>query len=91
MKRSKNKRMVMGNMKRKLDTYEHTEVPLDDDQDEEMGRIVTTIEQRCSSELERLFVEGDKHGIGSKLRDIWESDTKREKDEFQEDQLKNSK
>ena len=90
-KRKLNQKMLKGNMKRKLNSYEVTEIPLDDEQHEEMESAVATIEENHSSELEKLFLEGDKHGVGSKLRDIWKSDKQREKKEFQEDQLRNSK
>ena len=71
-------------MKRRLCAYEHTEIPLDDDQDEEMEAVVTSIEQNCSNELEKLFVE-------AKLREVWKSDKERDRKEFREDQLRNSK
>uniref|UniRef100_A0A1X7UEP4 Uncharacterized protein n=1 Tax=Amphimedon queenslandica TaxID=400682 RepID=A0A1X7UEP4_AMPQE len=64
-------------------------IPLDDDQDEEMEAVVTSIEQNCSNELEKLFVEGDKHGVGSIKREVWKSDKERNRKEFQEDQLRN--
>ena len=56
-----------------------------------MEAVVSSIEERCSDELEKLFGEGDKHGVGSKLRGIWRNDKQRKNDDFMSDQLRNSK
>ena len=77
--------------KRKLEHFEATEVPLDAEQDEEMSTIVSKIEETCPDELEKLFSEGNKHGVGSKLRSIWSTDRQREYADFSKDQKINSK
>ena len=54
-----------GNQKMARDAARHTELPLDSNQDIiEMGEVVSTIEEQCQDELEKLFSEGDKHGVG---------------------------
>ena len=53
-KRKLNQKMLKGNMKRKLNSYEVTEIPLDDEQHEEMESAVATIEENHSSELQAL-------------------------------------
>ena len=45
----------------------------------------------CSDELQKLFKEGEKHGVGSKLRNTWNTDKRREYTEFNRDQMINSK
>lgn len=86
------KKVQRDSSRRKLRQYDHMEVPLDNDQDEEMTKVVSTIEQECSVELELLFSEGDKHGVGSRMREIWNADKRsKDVDEFRSDQCINSK
>ena len=40
--------------------------------------------------LNDLFVEGDKHGVGQVMKDLWEMDKRKIKEEFMRDQKKNS-
>ena len=37
-----------------------------------------------------LYTIGDKHGVGSKLREVWNTDKRRDLQEFQRDQTLNS-
>ena len=83
LKWKQNQKIQKNNTRQKLHAYEHTELPLDAEQDKEMDEVV--IEQECSGELQELFIEGEKHGVGSKLQDVWKNDKQRE------DQLINSK
>ena len=55
MKRKQNAKMERGNNKRKLQSYEHTELPLDTEQDSDMSRIVSVIEKECADDLEKPF------------------------------------
>ena len=57
---------VKSNDKKKLRKYENTEVTLADDQHEDMCNIVKTIEEVSKDDLEKLFAEGDIHGVGDK-------------------------
>ena len=49
--------------KRKLEKYEQTELTLDNEQDDEMQGVMSTI-QMCPNELEDLFAEAEQHGVG---------------------------
>lgn len=91
LKRAQSQRIERGKDKRKLQRYEHTELPLDSEQDDEISTVVSTIDQSFSDELEKLYEEGDEHGVGDKLRDVWSVDSKRERSEFKTDQSRNSK
>lgn len=76
--------------RRKLEKFEHMELPLDSEQDDELQRVVSTIEELCSDELEKLFAEGEKHGVGDRIRDVWYSDRRKESTNFKQDQTNNS-
>ena len=53
---------------RKLARYKASEVELDDEQNAEMSSIV---EATQPDELEKLFKEGDQHGVGDVMKSIW--------------------
>ena len=57
-KRKENQQREIKNMRKKLLRYERTELPLDDEQSNEMEAITTAIESNHRDELEKLFVEG---------------------------------
>lgn len=76
--------------KHKMERYE-VDIPLDTEQDDEMSAVVSKIEEVCSDELQKLFKEGEKHGVGLKLRNTWNTDKRREYTEFNRDQVINSK
>ena len=76
------------NSKRKLAAYEDCEVALNDDQNDEMCDVVRSIGE---DELEKLYLEGEKHGVGKIMKDIWLSDTQQRKGAFFDDQAKTSK
>ena len=73
---------------RKLANLEEDEVCLDDEQHEEMRNVVKRI---GDVELDKLCKEGDKHGVGSIMKDIWIMDKDRRSKEFFDDQATNSK
>ena len=64
-------------------------MPLDSEQDSEMCSITSTIDKMCPEELEKLFAEGDEHGVGSRLREAWNSDRRSELNEFKGNQATN--
>ena len=72
---------------RKLNSFEDSEVMLNDDQNDEMCSIVQSI---GNDELEQLCLEGEKHGVGKIMKDIWLTDAQQRKQEFFEDQAKTS-
>ena len=77
----------------KLSKLAELDVTLEDDQSDEVGEIIQTIEQQCSEDLHNLFDEVDSHSLftGKSLRDTWEWDKANCKAEFFKDQLKNGK
>ena len=58
MKRKKQQKIEHNKSLRKLRKYEHTDIMLDSEQNEEMCNVVTAIEANCSDELQGLIVEG---------------------------------
>jgi len=73
-----------------LAKYEKTEVTLSDDQHEEMSAIVNEIEEKSRDELEKIFAEGDTHGVGTQVREVWITDKRQQLDQFRADQQRNS-
>jgi len=47
-----------------------------------------TIDQVAVEDLECIFEEGEAHGVGAKLREIWTTDKREQKEQFQKDQAK---
>ena len=78
--------------KAKLAKYEHLDVTLDDDQNDELNAVIEKIEEQHNDELGKVFQEGEaksKH-IGNSMRNIWQSD-RCAQTTFLKDQLRNSK
>ena len=73
---------------RKLARYEDSELVLNDEQNEEMCAIVEAVQ---TEQMEKLFEEGDQHGVGNLMKNIWFTDKDRQKSEFSSDQVHNSK
>ncbi|XP_065897671.1 uncharacterized protein [Dysidea avara] len=89
MKRSQRAIMERGVDKRKLARYEATEVALADEQHTEMCSVMDAIDQVAADDLQCIFEEGEALGVGGKLREIWTTDKREQKEEFQKDQAKN--
>ena len=88
----KRKQNVTGeriNDKKKLRKYENTEITLDDDQHDDLCEIVKKIEQISKDDLEKVFCEGDIHGVGDKVREIWVTDWRQQLQQFCADQTRN--
>ena len=83
--------MERNNDKFKLAKYESTEVNLSEEQHEDMNAVVSKIEEISKDELEKVFAEGDAHGGGTQIREIWTTDRREQLDQFNEDQARNSK
>ena len=54
-------------------------------------RVAETIDVTGKDELEKLFAKGDAHGVGGVLKNIWETDYRKQKGQFLHDQATNSK
>ena len=72
---------------RKLAMYEDSEILLDDTQNEEMCSMVQSI---GDDDLENLYVEGEKHGVGKLMKEIWITDAQQRRKQFFDDQAGNS-
>lgn len=90
LKRKRNAKVERDNTTQKLKRYEHTEVPLDTNQDDEMNEIVSIIENEFQDELDKLLAEGEKHGVGHKMKEIWSANKQRDSRDFRNDQIFNS-
>jgi len=76
------------NLLRKVEKFSQSDVTLTDEQHDEMCAIVEGIR---TEELEKIFLEGSEHGVGDLMREIWYTDSKRQKQQFLHDQSKNGK
>ena len=75
-------------MLRKLEKCSESDVTLNDEQHDEMCAIVESIR---TEELEKILLEGSEHGVGDLMKEIWYTDSKRQKQQFLHDQSKNGK
>ena len=75
--------------KKMLKKYECVEVSLDDEQHDNMCEIVNKISNNGFG-LSDLFAEGDEQGVCQVMRDLWEVDKRKIKEEFERDQKRNS-
>lgn len=86
-KRKRRTQLERKNDKKQLKKYEFTDVVLDDDQHREMTQIMEKISK--GSFIDDLFVEGNTHGAGELMKDLWENDKRYIKQEFEKDQKDN--
>ena len=61
---------------------------LSDEQNEEMCAVMETMQ---AEELDKLYQEGDQHGVGSIMKTIWLTDKDCQKKHFSVDQEQNGK
>ena len=88
----KKKRQNMQQERTKLlKKYAHMEVSLSEDQHDEMYNIVDKVSHVGAEELESIFTDGDNHGVGLAIRELWKNYLQNIKKEFEEDQQKNGK
>ena len=91
LKRKQNALMERNNDKIKLRRYEKSEVTLAEEQHDEMYAIVDIIREVGKYELVKVFAEGDAHGIGTQIRELWLTDRRQQLQQFKADQTRNSK
>ena len=84
-KRKQNATMERGLDKRKLARYENTEITLSEEQHTEMCDIMDAVDRVGADDLQRIFEEGESHGIGNKLKEIWTMDKRQQLESFQKD------
>jgi hypothetical protein len=49
------------------------------------------IDERGGKEVGEIMQDADSHGVGDSIREIWQMDKQRMKEEFNDDQKKNCK
>ena len=64
---------------RKLSKLEDSEVVLSDEQNEEMCEVMEAVK---AEDLDKLYQEGDQHGVGSVMKTLWLTDKDRQKNSF---------
>ena len=87
MKCKQNAMMKRDNNIQKIHQSVCGEVPLDTDQNDDMS----VIEEKCQVELKELFAEGEKHGVGHRMKEICNDDRNDDAGQYEMDQSKNSK
>ena len=70
----------------KLAKFKESEVTLDEEQYTEMCSIVERTE---NDDLEKLLREGNEHGVGELIKEIWFTDRKRQTQQLANDQATN--
>ena len=88
LKRHQNVQYARNLCNRKLAKYGESEVTLNEEQNSEMCAIV---EKTKDDDLEKLFKEGNEHGVGELMKEIWFTDKKRQVQQFANDQAANGK
>ena len=71
--------------RKRLQKYEHTEVTLDDDQNDELSQVVHTINAKspgCEI-LSQIFEEAENQGKGQIVWEIWENDLRLQFNKYQ--------
>ena len=86
LKRQQNVQYTQNLSARKLAKHEESEVTLNEEQHTEMCSIVERTE---NDDLEKLFKEGNEHGIGELMKEIWFTDKKRQTQQSANDQAAN--
>ena len=90
-KRKQNSLTERNNDKIKLTKFEKTEITLAEEQHDEMCTIVNRIEEVGKDELEKVFADGDAHGVGAQIREVWVTERRQQLDQFKADQARNGK
>ena len=88
-KRKLNAKIVRSSDKLKLAIYLVADIELADEQYEDMCRITEIVEEAEKDELDKLFAEGDTHGVGKVLRNVWNTDLRKQQRQFMNDQTTN--
>ena len=54
-----------------------------------MCAILNKVEEVDKAELEKVFAEGDNHGVGTQIREVWTTDKRQQLAQFKVDQDRN--
>lgn len=88
LKRHQNIQYARSLSAQKLAKYGENEVTLSEEQNSEMCAIV---EKTKDDDLEKLLKEGNEHGVGELMKEIWFTDKKCQVQQFANDQTANGK
>ena len=107
-KRKENTQRERAKDRTQLQKYSHTELTLDDEQHDELTKLMEAIDKSGEEEVEKIMKEADRYvivirinyqflyynymyscGAGDAVREIWEMDKKKMKDDFTQDQQDN--
>ena len=77
--------------KSKLTRFADCVVTVDDEQSDELAKVMEKIEETCTSELEEVFKDADHRSCGESIRGVWEDDKCNWKTSFFKDQQSNNK
>ena len=100
-KRKSNQQNVRKNPMKKLLRFQEAEVPVDDEQNDEVSSITSFVQNKHQEELEKLYHEGminittkfpyiivgHKHGVGHIMKELWGADVTKQSDKQQSFQL----
>ena len=79
LQRKHNAETERSNDKLKLAKLQTMDLDLTDKQHIEMCNVREAIEESERDELDRVFAEGDAHGVGDMLRNVWHTDLRKQK------------
>ena len=90
-RRKENTQRQRGRDRIQLRKYSHTELTLDDEQHDELSLLMDAIGERGGEDVEDIMKDAGSHGVGDSVREIWQMDKQRMREEFDGDQKKNCK
>ena len=67
--------MEHGTYKRKLAKYKNNEITLVDQQHTQMCDVMNAVDGEVYDDLQKIFKKRESHDVGSKLKEIWTTDT----------------
>ena len=70
--------MERGLDKRKLTRYKNTEITWSKEQHTEMCDIMDAVDRVGVDDLQHIFEEGESHGVGNKVKEIWMMDKRQQ-------------
>ena len=76
---AQNTQTERSNDKLKLAKLQIIDLDLSDEQHFDMCNVTEATEESGNDELDRVFAEGDTHGVGDVLRNVWHTDLRKQK------------
>ena len=91
LSRKQNAQTERSSDKLKLEKLKIVDLDLSDEQHFDKCNVTEAIEESGKDELDRVFTEGDAHGVGDVLRNVWHTDFRKKKKQFMANQANNDK